>query len=75
MWKKEIHMQQQISDVLHMFYGEFLNLHSQMKVCVSVWVAPGGLWSSVYLLLCAAGIYISGCSATMVSHNWTCCAL
>lgn len=22
-------MQQQISDVLHMFYGEFLNLHSQ----------------------------------------------
>lgn len=28
MWKKEIHMQQQISDVLHMFYGDFLNLHS-----------------------------------------------
>lgn len=28
MWKKEIHMQQQISDVLHMFYGEFLNLQS-----------------------------------------------
>lgn len=28
-------MQQQISDVLHMFYGEFLNLHSQMKVLIS----------------------------------------
>lgn len=36
-------MQQQISDVLHMFYGEFLNLHSQMKVCVS-----GSRWVVVF---------------------------
>lgn len=27
-------MQQQISDVFHMFYGEFLNLH-RMKVLIS----------------------------------------